>query len=46
MDRGQKLELVIGQLDVGRGVEANLVNVKEGDMGGEDCPGKLNRIAT
>ena len=29
-----KILLVVSILDVDRGVEANLVNIKEGDMGG------------
>ena len=36
--------LVVGELDVDRDAEAKLVNIKEGDMGGGDGPGELNRI--
>ena len=45
-----KVLLVVSGFDVHRDVEAQLinkyVNIKEGNMGGEDGLGKLDRVAT
>ena len=42
--------VVVGGFDVDRGAEARLinkdVNIKEGDMGRGDGPGKLDRVTT
>ena len=39
------LAVVVG-LDVNRGAEAKIVNIKENDMGGGDSSGKLDRRVT
>ena len=38
--------LMVGGLDVDRGVEAKLVNIKEDNIGGGDGPVKSDRIVT
>ena len=38
--------LVVSGLDVDRSVEAKFVNIREGNMGEGDGPGKSDRVAT
>ena len=38
--------LVVSGLDVNRSVEAKLVNIKDGDMGGGDCSGEPDKVGT